>query len=122
MRISLSVIIVGFTLAAETGVALAHAYPVQETPRAGAVQKVTPSVVSITFTENVNAHFSGIVVTSLKGVRVDSGNVVREPENHKILSVTINDILTAGTYKVTWHALSTDGHRTQGSYEFSEAP
>ncbi len=72
MRIFIITIMAFITLAGETGVAFAHAYPVQEIPKAGAVLKAAP--------------------------------------------------LPPGTYKVTWHALSTDGHRTQGSYEFTEAP
>lgn len=104
-----------------TETASAHAYPVQETPKSGAVLNLAVKIVSITFTEDVNTHFSGIVVTNKNGQRVDDGDVQRDANNYKILRVGIkNDDLPAGVYKVTWHALSTDGHRTQGSYEFSE--
>ena len=30
--------------------------------------------------------------------------------------------LAAGTYKVEWHAVSTDTHKTQGSYSFTVNP
>ena len=102
--------------------ASAHAYPVQETPEAGAVLAAAPRMVSITFTEGVNAHFSGIIVTNKTGQRVDDGDVVRDKNNHEILSVGIKQGgLPAGVYKVIWHALSSDGHRTKGSYEFTES-
>jgi methionine-rich copper-binding protein CopC len=121
MRI-LAVIALAFTiLAIKTGAALAHAYPVHENPPANAVLKASPQIVSITFTEGVNAHFSGIIVTAANGRHVDNGIVVRDPKNHEMLSVGIENPLVAGVYKVIWHALSEDGHRTQGSYQFSEA-
>ncbi len=122
MRIFLMTIIAFITFSGETSVAFAHAYPVQETPKAGAVLKVTPSIVSIIFTDDVNAHFSGIVVTTMNGQRVDNGATVRDQKNHSVLSAGIKNTLPPGTCKVTWHALSTDGHRTQGSYKFTEAP
>lgn len=104
-----------------TEVASAHAYPAQETPKSGAIVAVAPNIVSIMFTEDVNAHFSGIVVTNKSGQRVDDGDILRDVNNHKILSVGLKkDDLPAGVYKVIWHALSNDGHRTQGSYEFTE--
>jgi methionine-rich copper-binding protein CopC len=37
------------------------------------------------------------------------------------MSVTLKP-LAPGTYKVTWHAVSVDTHRTQGSYEFTVKP
>ncbi len=104
-----------------TEAASAHAYPVQEAPKSGAILVVAPKIVSITFTEDVNTHFSGIVVTNKSGQRIDDGDVRRDSDNYKILSVGIKKgDFPAGVYKVTWHALSTDGHRTQGSYEFTE--
>ena len=104
-----------------TEAALAHAFPAQEIPKSGAVLAVPPEIVSITFTEEIDAHFSGIIVTNQSGQRVDDSDILRDANNRKILSVGMKKgDLSAGVYKVTWHALSTDGHRTQGSYEFTE--
>lgn len=104
-----------------TEAALAHAFPAQEIPKSGAVLAVPPEIVSITFTENIDAHFSGIIVTNQNGQRVDDGDILRDANNQKILSVGMKKgDLPAGVYKVTWHALSSDGHRTQGSYKFTE--
>ncbi|GLR65374.1 hypothetical protein GCM10010909_00520 [Acidocella aquatica] len=75
MRI-LAVIALAFTiLTIKTGSAFAHAYPVHETPPANAVLKASPKIVSITFTEGVNAHFSGIIVTDANGQREVAGFV-----------------------------------------------
>jgi methionine-rich copper-binding protein CopC len=104
-----------------TEAALAHAFPAQEIPKSGAVLAVPPEIVSITFTEEIDAHFSGIIVTNQSGQRVDDGDILWDTNNRKILSVGMKKgDLPAGVYKVIWHALSTDGHRTEGSYEFTE--
>jgi methionine-rich copper-binding protein CopC len=39
-----------------------------------------------------------------------------------MLVVPLAQTLTAGTYTVAWHTLSTDGHKTQGSYRFIVEP
>ena len=104
-----------------TKAASAHAYPTQEIPKSGAVLVVPPAIVSITFTEEIDAHFSRIIVTNQSGQRVDDGEIQRDTGNRKILSVGMKKgDLPKGVYKVIWHALSTDGHRTQGSYKFTE--
>ncbi|HQT37883.1 MAG TPA: copper resistance protein CopC [Acidocella sp.] len=118
---TLAVIALAFTiLTINAGVAFAHAYPLHENPRANAVLKTSPKVVSITFTEGINAHFSGIIVTAPNGQRVDNGVGALDSKNRTLLSIGINSPLVPGVYTVVWHALSEDGHRTQGSYQFSE--
>jgi methionine-rich copper-binding protein CopC len=38
------------------------------------------------------------------------------------LSVPVIGTLQPGIYTVEWHALSTDGHKTTGSYSFTVKP
>jgi copper resistance protein C len=38
------------------------------------------------------------------------------------LVVPVTATLAAGTYTVDWHALATDGHKTNGSYTFTVKP
>ena len=102
-----------------SNMALAHAFPKTEEPSAGVTIKAPPTMVSITFTESVDAHFSGIIVENAKGQRVDDGDTKRDPNNDRRLSVGLKQPVASGSYKVIWHALSTDGHRTEGSYSFS---
>ena len=109
-------------LAAGTGTALAHAFPVKESPAANAMLKAPPARVSITFTEAVNKHFSGIIVRAASGKRADNGHVVRNPHDDKVLSVGLKQPLAPGVYTVIWHALAMDGHRTHGRYRFTEKP
>ena len=101
------------------GSAFAHAFPVREMPRPGAVLAAAPPRVVMTFTEDVNARFSGITVRTSGGARADNGDPVRDRRDHKILSVGFRQPLRPGTYVVRWHALAMDGHRTQGHYDFT---
>ena len=101
------------------GKAFAHAFPVREMPRLGAVLAAAPPQVVITFTEDVNARFSGITVRTSGGARVDNGDPVRDRRDHKVLSIGLRRPITPGTYVVRWHALAMDGHRTQGHYDFA---
>lgn len=99
--------------------ASAHAFPRREMPAPDAILAKAPSEVTIRFSEDVNAHFSGITVRKIGGRRVNRGHAMRDPSNHKILSVELQRPLKVGAYVVNWHALSTDGHRTEGSYRFT---
>ena len=101
------------------GKAFAHAFPVREVPRPGAVLAAAPPRVVITFTEDVNARFSGIAVQTSGGARVDNSDPVRDRRDHKVLSIGLRRPITPGTYVVRWHALAMDGHRTQGHYDFT---
>ena len=101
------------------GKAFAHAFPVREMPRPGAVLATAPPRVVITFTEDVNARFSGITVQTSGGARVDNRDPVLDRRDHKVLSIGLRRPITPGTYVVRWHALAMDGHRTQGHYDFT---
>ncbi len=101
------------------GSAFAHAFPVREVPRPGAVLAAPPPLVVITFTEDVNARFSGITVHASGGARVDNSDPVRDRRDHKVLSVGFRKPLRPGSYVVRWLALAMDGHRTQGHYDFT---
>jgi methionine-rich copper-binding protein CopC len=43
-------------------------------------------------------------------------------QNGMALAVPVSEALGAGTYTVEWHVLSTDGHKTNGSYIFTVTP
>lgn len=99
--------------------AFAHAFPTRESPRPGAVLTVAPKAVEISFTENVNARFSGITVRAVHGGSVGDGTSERARHDHKVLTLRLKQPLSAGHYVVRWHALAMDGHRTTGRYEFT---
>jgi len=98
-----------------TAPAFPHAFLDHASPLVGSTVHAAPHEVSLTFTQNIESAFSTVEVTDAGGARVDqgkaqiSGNVVR---------VGLKP-LAAGTYKVRWHVLSVDTHRTEGSFSFS---
>ncbi|MDE2517697.1 MAG: copper resistance protein CopC [Rhodospirillales bacterium] len=100
-----------------TSPAFAHAFLKSARPGAGAVLQTAPATVAITFTEAIEPDFTHIVVTNAAGMRVDTGRQTPS-EGGDRLSVALKK-LPAGTYTVTWHATSTDTHKTQGSYRFT---
>jgi methionine-rich copper-binding protein CopC len=107
-------------LAAPTG-ALAHAHLKASSPAAASVLPAAPGEVSIDFTEQLEPRFSTIEVTDAAGARVDRDDVHVEPHKASHLVVGLKP-LPAGTYTVSWHATSTDTHKTQGSFSFTVAP
>jgi methionine-rich copper-binding protein CopC len=98
--------------------AVAHAFLDTASPRAGESLKASPPRVELHFTEDLEPDFSAIVVTDEAGRDVDAGPV-------SVVGATMSvrlKTLAPGRYRVTWHAVSVDTHRTQGSYNFVVAP
>ena len=98
--------------------AFAHAYPVKQTPGAGATVATTQSSVSIEFDDGLEPTFSTIAVTDAQGQSVATGKSVVDPADHKHMSVALKP-LSAGAYTVTWVAVADDSHRTHGHYSFT---
>ncbi len=98
-------------------VASAHALPVASDPASSARLDVVPTVLSITFSERVDAAASSITI------QTPSGTKVSEPASSqgdgRTLSVPLMDD-GKGTYIVHWAVVSADdGHFTKGGYAFS---
>jgi methionine-rich copper-binding protein CopC len=98
--------------------ALAHAYPTHQAPGAGATVPASQKDVAIDFDDGLEPAFSSIAVTDSQGKSVTNGKAVVDAANQKHMSVALNP-LTPGDYTVSWVAVATDGHRTQGHYKFS---
>ena len=45
-----------------------------------------------------------------------------DPENPRLLHVSLPPGLNAGTYKVVWRVVSVDTHVTEGSFTFQVVP
>jgi hypothetical protein len=95
--------------------AVAHAFLQRAEPGAGATLSTPPKTIMLTFTEKLEPVFSGVVVTDSSGRSVEAdaaqigGNSIVVPLRP----------LPAGTYRVIWHAVSVDTHRTEGAYSFT---
>ncbi len=107
-------------LFAGASAAFAHAHLTTANPAPGSTVTTAPTEVAITYDEEVEPKFCTIAVTDAHGARVDAGPAHLEGGDQLHLAVPVKT-LAAGSYKVVWHALSTDGHKTQGSFAFTVA-
>nr|WP_225011194.1 copper homeostasis periplasmic binding protein CopC [Novosphingobium percolationis] len=113
-------------LAASTFVTVAaQAHPRLATalPAADAVVAV-PTKIQLVFTEALVAQFSGIdlTMTEMPGMKMGpmkiNGVKATLAPDGKTLVATFAKPLSAGTYKVDYHVVSTDTHRIEGAYTF----
>lgn len=109
-------------LVALTGEASAHAHLKSATPPAGGKVAASPSELDLVFSEGLNLKFTGLTLSGPDRKAVATGNASLGPNGDTTLVVPLAGALAAGTYTVAWHALSTDGHKTTGSYTFTIAP
>jgi methionine-rich copper-binding protein CopC len=97
--------------------AFAHAHLMSEQPADGATVTAAPSLLTLTFSESVALKFTGITLTGPAGA-VTPAAVTLDADG-TTLSLPLDAPLPAGSYSVAWHALSTDGHKTTGTYAFT---
>ena len=105
-----------------TGQAYAHAHLKSATPSMGGTVATAPSELDLMFSEGLNPKFTGVKVTGPDKKAVATGDATLGAGGDTTLVVPISAPLSAGTYTVGWHALSTDGHKTNGSYKFTVKP
>ena len=99
---------------------LAHAFLEHASPAVGSSVPAAPAVVTIWFTQQLEPAFTTATVTDKSGTDVDSGPAEVDAKDPTELRVPLKP-LPAGTYTVTWHALSVDTHTTQGHFTFEVA-
>ena len=110
--------IFGLALALGTvDVAQAHAKLQSTVPPADASVS-SPNLIQVHFNEAVEPKMSGIKLAASDGtsVPVMSMNDAKDPAT---LSVKPSAPLKAGLYRVTWRAVTDDGHKTQGTFSFT---
>jgi copper resistance protein C len=96
----------------------AHAFLDHSDPAVGSTLSTPPAVMHLWFTQELEPAFSSVTVTDKSGATVNDGPATVDPGNRSEFDVKLKP-LTAGTYKVKWHALSVDTHTTEGDYTFS---
>ena len=77
----------------------------------------SPQALRLVFSEGVEASFTQVSL-SRDGAPVALNGLATEGADKKTLVVTPAAPLAAGTYKVDWHAVSVDTHKSAGSYSF----
>lgn len=98
--------------------AQAHSVLLGTTPEDGEQLATAPEEVTLLFNEDITDLGTEVVVT------VDDDEIANEGEveiNGPEISQRLMDARPAGTYTVTWRAVSADGHPISGVYVFTAA-
>lgn len=101
--------------------AAAHRYLDHADPAVGSEVTASPREVKIWFTGPVEASGTTIEVFDASGKQVDKKDCHQDEKDKALMSVSVPE-LSAGTYKVVWHATSTDTHKTKGDFKFAVKP
>jgi methionine-rich copper-binding protein CopC len=97
--------------------ASAHAKLVKSDPPANGQVKDNKTL-ELTFNEEISGKLSGAELKDAKGAKVATTAMV--DQGNKGLMVMAKEPLKPGEYKLAWHAVaSDDGHRTNGTVNFS---
>lgn len=121
-KLARSLVLAGLGLAAVSAPAFAHAHLKSATPAIGGTVAATPTELHLTFSEGLNLKFTGVTLTGPAKAAVSTGDAALGAGDDAVLVVPVSGNLAAGTYRVDWHALSTDGHKTKGTYTFTVKP
>jgi methionine-rich copper-binding protein CopC len=98
----------------------AHAFLIKSDPAVGATV-TAPKTLRLEFSEGVELAFSGIDVANGSGGTVPARNVRLNGNDRKVLLADLPP-LSPGAYRVKWHVVSVDTHRTEGDFAFSVNP
>ena len=103
------------------GGAQAHAFLDHAVPAVGATVQSPPRQVQLFFTQELEPAFSSATIVAASGQPVPAGAAAIDPQNKMEMVLNLPG-LAPGTYKVSWHAVSVDTHRTEGSFSFEVRP
>jgi methionine-rich copper-binding protein CopC len=108
-----------------SGTAIARTTLLSTTPAAEASASGVRSL-TLTFSDRVAENSAGveIVMTAMPGMSNHQAMKIvgfksAMAADGKAMSITLPRALPAGTYKVSWHAVASDGQPLKGQYAFS---
>lgn len=104
------------------GQATANCNLTSATPAINGIVAVPPTQLVLEFSEVLNVKFSGVKIIGPAESAVGTGVVSFAKGSKRILIVPVLTQLVAGTYRVHWHLLSKDGHRSHDNYNFTVKP
>ncbi|WP_341519797.1 copper homeostasis periplasmic binding protein CopC [Pseudomonas sp. G.S.17] len=108
-----------------SGLAFAHAHLESQFPAANSTVTVAKEL-RLHFSEGVEEKFTKVSITSTaasgKTMVEAVPEIATDPADNKILIVKPAAQLTAGEYKIEWHAVSVDTHKSEGTYSFTVSP
>ncbi|WP_219061832.1 copper homeostasis periplasmic binding protein CopC [Pseudomonas sp. UMAB-08] len=99
----------------------AHASLKSEEPAADSTT-TAPKDLRLNFSEGVEDKFTKVSLTTNSGKTVIVNTVATDPDDKKVLIITPATPIAAGEYKVEWHAVSVDTHKSEGEYSFKVSP
>jgi hypothetical protein len=109
------------TLLAGVSPAAAHAFLHHAVPAVGSTIATAPSEVRMVFTQEIDLSFSGATLSTADGTPIATGSAALDPQDPTALVLRLPP-LAPGKYKVTWHVVSVDTHRTEGNFTFEIRP
>ena len=95
----------------------AHAFLDHAVPAVGSTVAAAPARIEMFFTQDLEPAFTGATLADAAGQAVATGPAAVDPANKTALVLAV-PTLPPGHYKVRWHAVSVDTHRTEGSFGF----
>lgn len=98
--------------------AAAHAFLDHADPKVGSTVSPAPKVVKAWFTQPLEPAFDSMQVFDDSGNEVDKKDCHVDSNDPTLLIVSLPDV-PPGKYKVSWHVVSVDTHRTQGDFKFT---
>jgi len=101
--------------------AQAHAFLDHAVPAVGSTVATAPSQVLMFFTQDLEPAFTAATIADAGGQPIATAAATVDPQNKAELVLNLPK-LAPGHYKVSWHALSVDTHRTEGSFGFDIQP
>ncbi|HEX8593036.1 MAG TPA: copper homeostasis periplasmic binding protein CopC [Pseudomonas sp.] len=108
-----------------SSLALAHAHLESQLPVADSTV-TAPKELRLSFSEGIEEKFTKVSITSTapsgKTMVEAVPDIATDPADNKTLIVTPVAPLAAGQYKIEWHAVSVDTHKSEGSYSFTVSP
>jgi hypothetical protein len=100
---------------------LAHAFLDHAVPAVGSTVAAAPKEVRLYFSEAVEPLFSGAELATAEGQAIATAPVTVAPGDGAQLILPLPP-LHPGKYRVRWHVVSVDTHRTEGDFTFEIRP
>lgn len=107
----------GLVLLSSVTNAWAHSRPKVMVPAADSTV-TSPPVISVTFSEPLEAKFSSLNVTDEHGRKINTAASKPAPADPLTLTLALPQ-LQPGGYLVQWVSVAKDGHRMEGEYRFT---
>ena len=98
--------------------AFAHGKLAASQPAAGAVLAKSPTELRLSFNEKLEAPFSKVVLTDAAMAAIALPKASVDKADPKTMTVALPP-LKSGRYHVQWSAVTSDGHKTKGGYDFT---